>query len=487
MRAKAAVLLVAAIGATQCVDVQPFVCAGPDDCRRGDERGLCEATGHCSYEDDTCPSGRRYSDLAGALANACTESNDATSTTMLPGEADASVSSSSVDASSANASSSGSVPLCGDGVLDPDEECDDGNDRDGDGCNASCVRSGALLWSHAVAGSAGLLDSGQSIAMLASGDAVVVGWMHDAKTGEDVWVSRWRPDGEQVWSRTYGNPSANDRGFGVTQASSADVFVGGFVRENGSRRAWVGLVSPDGETVAEVRLTGQEVQALSAFNNRIVAVGHRAGGAFVEALQLQGESVWRVETNEANDIFYAIHTTSTESAYVAGRTMGDAWLALATPTGITTIDARDGPASEVDWAQAVLAVGDRVVTAGLLVGELAGDIWIGGYDPSIVGPPVWEFERCGEANEVQEEAEALAIAPDGDLVAAGFSTLDDRDAWIARLTLKGECVWERTYPEIEGDSTARGLAIGPDGTMWVTGDVSGPDGTIDAWVAAFSP
>jgi cysteine-rich repeat protein len=30
-------------------------------------------------------------------------------------------------------------PLCGDGFLDPLEECDDGNNVDGDGCNANCV------------------------------------------------------------------------------------------------------------------------------------------------------------------------------------------------------------------------------------------------------------------------------------------------------------------------------------------------------------
>jgi cysteine-rich repeat protein len=40
---------------------------------------------------------------------------------------------------------------CGDGRLDPGEECDDGNRRDDDGCNATCVRCGppgtAFTWS----------------------------------------------------------------------------------------------------------------------------------------------------------------------------------------------------------------------------------------------------------------------------------------------------------------------------------------------------
>lgn len=29
--------------------------------------------------------------------------------------------------------------VCGDGVLDVDEECDDGNTNDGDGCTSQCV------------------------------------------------------------------------------------------------------------------------------------------------------------------------------------------------------------------------------------------------------------------------------------------------------------------------------------------------------------
>lgn len=33
----------------------------------------------------------------------------------------------------------GEQPFCGDGILDPGEECDDGNNIDGDGCDANCM------------------------------------------------------------------------------------------------------------------------------------------------------------------------------------------------------------------------------------------------------------------------------------------------------------------------------------------------------------
>ena len=35
----------------------------------------------------------------------------------------------------------GELPVCGDGILDPGEECDDGNTNDGDGCSSDCQSS----------------------------------------------------------------------------------------------------------------------------------------------------------------------------------------------------------------------------------------------------------------------------------------------------------------------------------------------------------
>jgi cysteine-rich repeat protein len=467
-----------------CVNVDAFVCANDGDCRRGDEQGICEDTQYCSYLDDACASGRRYSDLAADLANDCTDE-------AMPSSSSSSESSSSSSSSSSSTTivdSSGIAdPFCGDGTEDADEECDDGNDRDGDGCNADCVRSGALLWSVVVPGSAGAVDSGQAITTIASGGVAVAGYLRDSASLDDVWVARYAEDGTESWTRTFGNATADDRGFGITQASSADLFVGGVVREGGTRHAWVGIVSPTGEPVDEVQLVGFEVQSVSAFSNRIVAVGKYGNGAFAEALQLQGESIWRVVTEEPSDYFYAVHTVGTEEAYVAGRTLDDAWLARATPMGIETIDTRDGAAADVDWAQAVIADDERVFAAGLLVSGPASDIWIAAYDLGTVGAPAWEYDGCTEATVVQEEAEALAIEPSGDLIVAGFTTVDDRDAWLSRLTVEGECVWARSYPELEEDSTARSVAIGPDGRMYVTGEITGPDGSIDAWVAAFAP
>lgn len=58
---------------------------------------------------------------------------------------------SSPEATTTPGSSSESIggPACGDGALDPGEDCDDGNDIDADGCNHDCVVSASVLWSVA--------------------------------------------------------------------------------------------------------------------------------------------------------------------------------------------------------------------------------------------------------------------------------------------------------------------------------------------------
>ena len=49
-----------------------FECGLDQACRRGDELGMCEEDGYCSFGDSACTSGRRYGDNAGdGLANMC--------------------------------------------------------------------------------------------------------------------------------------------------------------------------------------------------------------------------------------------------------------------------------------------------------------------------------------------------------------------------------------------------------------------------------
>ncbi|MBK6918844.1 MAG: hypothetical protein IPH07_15740 [Deltaproteobacteria bacterium] len=69
---------------------------------------------------------------------------------------------------------------CGDGVLDADEPCDDGNELDADGCNRDCTPSGEVQWVHAEP-TVGRL---RGVAGDAAGNTVAVGYSGDFIYGQ---------------------------------------------------------------------------------------------------------------------------------------------------------------------------------------------------------------------------------------------------------------------------------------------------------------
>jgi cysteine-rich repeat protein len=49
-------------------------------------------------------------------------------------------------APSTSGDSGTTIDTCGDGTLDPDEECDDGNRVDGDACSSGCTATFDVVW-----------------------------------------------------------------------------------------------------------------------------------------------------------------------------------------------------------------------------------------------------------------------------------------------------------------------------------------------------
>jgi len=156
-----------------------YACTSDTQCSAGESRGRCEPEGYCSFQDDTCPSGRRYGVWApAAFAKICVDtsasptstaetstgqptsgepstsagptttldpSSTQDATTLAPtSDATGDSSSSSSGGSGSESSSSGST------VLDPDliawyrfdaMDGDGVTDHSGNGHNASCLDS----------------------------------------------------------------------------------------------------------------------------------------------------------------------------------------------------------------------------------------------------------------------------------------------------------------------------------------------------------
>jgi cysteine-rich repeat protein len=92
--------------------------------------------------------------------------------------------------------------LCGDGIIDDGEQCDDGNTFDGDGCDADCTGTcaevTASVSSHATAGRAYPVTSGlwpfETTTWYAQGSGADLGTsqtasvtLHESPFGSGVW------------------------------------------------------------------------------------------------------------------------------------------------------------------------------------------------------------------------------------------------------------------------------------------------------------
>ncbi len=64
-----------------CSSPSVFACGDDADCSRGGQPGVCEDAGYCSFDDEACPSGRRFGTFAGmGLAGACVAEDEQAST-----------------------------------------------------------------------------------------------------------------------------------------------------------------------------------------------------------------------------------------------------------------------------------------------------------------------------------------------------------------------------------------------------------------------
>ena len=468
--------------------------------------GRCEPEGWCSFPDGECPSGMRFGDHAGdGLAGECTDVGDpgttsGTSTMATTTTVGSTSTTAPTETTSTQESTGAPEPVCGDGTLEGDEACDDGNEVDSDGCNNDCVESGSVRWeimydgprnvhdrlhdvivrdtSILAVGREGLdpsrglflevsldgtmvgskvepgptADQHESILAvieLASGDIVAVGHQHNDAANRVGWIARYTSELEQVWTQQ--GPEGQHRAVAV--APDGTLLVPGFqVGLNGS----VGTVtrwSADGEEIGletNAQIVPSRIRDVEFIGND--AFGGGTHGPWTGSMC---SSLGVVSTTQ--DPYEVLHT-------------------LEPPDSLCTD------------VQALASSQGELIVAGFTIGGDSAD-----RDAVLRRLDASFAERWTDVfafSDQSEEYEDVAVAANGDIVGVGFvnGSVDlDGDFFARRLTADGSIRWTQTWDGGGPDDTLRAIAIAENGDLIVAGETDLDGESENGYVARLAP
>jgi hypothetical protein len=197
--------------------------------------------------------------------------------------------------------------------------------------------AGESLWKNIYAGPGGTADRGMSIAVDASGNAVVSGISNDTANRSDYITIKYALNGDTLWTRRYSSPgSQNDQPVGLVLDATGSAYVtGGSYADNNhfdyttikygpdgterwiahypgiSHRAWAQAIALDAD--ANVYVTGYSYDSLGGSD--VVTVKYDSAGNQRWAERYAGPF--------GEDEAYVLAVSPDRSVFVGGRTNSD--------------------------------------------------------------------------------------------------------------------------------------------------------------------
>lgn len=460
-----------------CLPPAVFECTGDEQCTELGATAICEPVGYCSVPDDECDSARRFHEYAGeGLANACTDLR------------------------------------CGDGELDLGEQCDDGNDVDGDGCNSDCRASGQEIWTVMHASPGVVEDRAYALAIDSRGDIAVIGHVTVAGQGANLWVRKYTTDGEPVWTWVLdGDANVDEEGWAILVDDNDDFIVSGYVNTTtGGPDAWTGKLSADGFLVWEARQDGgvalvDQARGIAFANDGdLVAVGYATAATTTDTdLWMQrwsgdGQSVRWTSMREGlpggmpdrGHSIFALEDDFVVVGYKQDQDNGQHhWIERIDGGGNTVwVDEGELLGRQGVWTAVRGNGAGDLVLAGWVESDAGdSDMWLQRRDPN--GTVRWE-DIVGSPGGADDRANVIVATADGGFVVGGEmgAGAGSTDAWLRRYSAADAEVWTETVSGPAGDrDTIWGLAFAPDGNLIACGYISTPATSWDIWVRKYTP
>ncbi|MEM6294419.1 MAG: DUF4215 domain-containing protein [Myxococcota bacterium] len=482
-----------------CTFDAAFACDDAQSCTLRPE-GACDLSGWCSYPSEDCPSGRVFGPYAPeGIAGACVDP----ATGSGGPEGDASSSSTSGDPTATSTSTTGDpIAVCGNGIVEDGEQCDDGNDVPGDGCHPLCVEPYQPAWTQDYNEADGE-DRGFAVDVDAQRGAIyVVGLTETTDTsGNDLLVQRYSlSSGALSWTWSRDAAQGTDTAEQVAIDAVGNAVVGGVeTDEVGVEHAWLAAFSPDGTMQWERRDdVGAKAEGIAVGDDgRIVASGRTGtlgtSSAWHQWYQADG-------TPDAEPVLLGNPDADSDGGVdvIAVPGVGVQITGYRTVEGVanlwtTRFDGGGGmlwehliPDPEGDLPR---GVGQALSPLGgtAIVGTRNTNRFVQFYDDD--GVPVGEGWEEGEPG--QDEVADIAFLDDGRYVLVGFigfnlSSTGTADGWIRFNDPDGTLI-DQFPVSGTGGGVDKLLAVeNAPHSVIVTGYVKNEDTDIDLWLRRYA-
>lgn len=338
--------------------------------------------------------------------------------------------------------------VCGNGVHEEGESCDDMNDDNIDGCSNDCGAPGNAIWNAYYAGALAVDDTAHGVAVDGAGNIVIVG-----TTGPDVRIAKYDPSGVQTWQVVYdAGLFLADYAYDVAIDSNDDVVIAGSIFVD-NYDMWLAKYSDDGVLQWSEWHTGPVSSTDRGFALRIDDADDIYVGGF-EFVSQQGRNVWLGKYTPGGNFIWAATF--------------------------------DGLASNGDELGSIDFDADgNIVGAGTTDVDGEDDnILVGKWDPD--GNEIWVVDHDGPQG-TNDNGLGIGATPDGGMIVVGATQVlvDVQggviwDMWMGKFDSDGVLEWEDTYDgplmgediaeEVEVDSQGNFIVVG---TLAVDEDVPG--------------
>jgi hypothetical protein len=270
--------------------------------------------------------------------------------------------------------------------------------------------SGDTLWTKTYGGA--YIDGAYSVQQTQEGGYIVAGYTNSFGAGDyDVYLIKTKPNGDTVWTRTYGGDSA-DYGFSVRQTLDGGYIISGYTESYGagSQDVWLIKTNPSGDTLWTRTFGG-------AGWDRGYSVQQTSDGGYI---------VGGITTSLGNIYAWLIKTDSTGNNSWT-KTYGGAKGAVGWPVQQT----QDGG---YIMAGATRSYGDT----------LNGDVWL--IKTNVSGDTLWTRTYGGRKG---ENSFSVQQTQDGGYIIAGltysFNDSLNGDVYLIKTNLSGDTLWTRSY------------------------------------------